>query len=29
MARAVRKTKARFARWMTMLRESRYYDSIE
>ena len=29
MARAVKKTKARFARWMTMFRESRYYDSLE
>jgi hypothetical protein len=29
MARAVRKTTARFARWMTMFRESRYYDSFE
>jgi hypothetical protein len=29
MAGVVRKTTARFARWMTMFRASRYYDGFE
>jgi hypothetical protein len=29
MARAVKMTKTRFARWLNAFRQSRYYDTLE